>query len=151
DVRHGPAAGALMARLQDDAPRVRFFATEALGRLAHRPAVPAILAMLEANNDAAVYLRHAGTLALARSGDVESVAALAGHPSRALRIAGVVVLRRLKRPEVARFLADTDLFVVTEAARAINDDGGIPAALPALAEMLDGWRRGSEPLMRRII
>ena len=41
--------------------------------------------------------------------------------------------------------------VVTEAARAVNDDGGIEAALPALARALDERRFTREPLLRRAI
>jgi putative heme-binding domain-containing protein len=45
-------------------------------------------------------------------------------------------LRRLQSPEVAAFLADSDPYLVREAALAIND-APINAALPALAAMLD--------------
>ena len=57
----------------------------------------------------------------------------------------------MRHPDVARFLADADEQVVTEAARAINDDGSIEAALPALARALDEKRFTSEPLLRRAI
>jgi hypothetical protein len=40
---------------------------------------------------------------------------------------------------------------VTEAARAINDDGSIEAAVPALARVLDDRRFTAEPLLRRAI
>jgi quinoprotein glucose dehydrogenase len=151
DVRHGAAAGDLVRMLRDQAARPRFFAAEALGRLAHRPAVQPLIAMLEADDDRDVYLRHAGTLALARIGEVDPIAALAAHPSRALRIAAVVTLRRMRSPEVARFLRDADEFVVTEAARAINDDGGIERAMPALARVLDDPRFTNEALIRRAV
>ncbi len=151
DIRHADAADDLVALLRDSAERPRFFAAEALGRLAHRPAVQPLVAMLEANDDRDVYLRHAGTLALARIGDIEPVAALSTHSSRALRIAAVVALRRMRSPDVARFLTDTDEFIVAEAARAINDDGGIGAALPALAAVLGETRFSSAPLIRRAI
>jgi hypothetical protein len=52
---------------------------------------------------------------------------------------------------VARFLSDVDEQVVTEAARAVNDDGAIAAGLPALARLLDERRFTSEPLLRRAI
>ena len=48
-------------------------------------------------------------------------------------------------------VADADEQVATEAARAISDDGGIEAALPALARALDERRFTSEPLLRRAI
>ena len=63
----------------------------------------------------------------------------------------IVALRRLRSPEVARFIGDNDTFIVEEAARAINDDGSIEAALPALARVLEVKRFTSEPLLRRAI
>jgi putative heme-binding domain-containing protein len=151
DVRYAAAADALVPLLKDDAPRARFFAAEALGRIAYHPAVPAIIQMLADNDDKDVYLRQAGVTALARIGDVAPVAALSNHPSRGARLAAVVVLRRLKSPEVARFTDDADEAVATEAARAINDDGGIPAALPALARQLETTKFANTPLVRRAI
>jgi HEAT repeat protein len=144
-------AAALVPLLADAAPRVRFFAAEALGRLRYAPATQALVQMLADNDDRDAYLRHAGSAALASIGDVAAIGALASHPSRGVRLAAVVALRRLHDPGVARFLDDADALVVTEAARAINDDGGIPGALPALARVLD--RRGltNEGLVRRAI
>ena len=124
DVRDGRAAAALLPLLEDSSPRARFFAAEALGRLAYR-AGPGLIKMLADNNDRDLNLRHAGSLALSRIGDASPVAALSSHGSRAVRIAAIVALRRLRHPDVARFLADADEQVVTEAARAINDDGSI--------------------------
>ena len=69
DVRDGRGAGALLPLLADAAPRARFFAAEALGRLAYGPAIPALVQMLADNDDRDVNLRHAGSLALARIGD----------------------------------------------------------------------------------
>ena len=130
---------------------MRFFAAEALGRIAYKPAAAPIVAMLAANDDKDVYLRHAGSLALSRIGDAAALGALSQHPSRGVRIAAIVALRRLRSPEVARFVTDSDDAVVHEAARAINDDGSIEAALPALAGVLDEKRFTSEPLLRRAI
>ena len=93
--------------------------------------------MLEEAGGQDVYLRHAGSLALARLGDAEALIALTGHASGAVRMGAVLALRRMKHEGVSAFLADADEFVVTEAARAINDDGGIPEALPSLAALLD--------------
>ena len=151
DVRDAGAADALVPLLADSSPRVRFFAAQALGRLASRPAVPALVAMLAGNDDRDANLRHAGSLALSRIGDAASVAALSTHPSRAVRIAAIVALRRMRHPDVTRFLGDADEQVVIEAARAINDDGSIEAAVPALARVLDDRRFTAEPLLRRAI
>jgi putative heme-binding domain-containing protein len=150
DLRYGGAASSLVPMLNDASPRVRFFAAEALGRVSHRAAFQPIVAMLAANNDEDAYLRHAGALALSRIGPADAIAALSTNPSRAVRVAAVVALRRLKDPGVARFLADQDEFVVTEAARAINDDGGIQGALPQLAAALDG-KVTNEPFVRRAL
>ena len=45
----------------------------------------------------------------------------------------------------------TDEFVVTEAARAINDDMSIEGALPALGELLNTTKFTNEALIRRCI
>ncbi|MDB4888699.1 MAG: heme-binding protein, partial [Gemmatimonadetes bacterium] len=150
DLRYAPAATALVPQLLDPVPRARFFAAEALGRIKYQPAVAPLVDMLAANNDEDVYLRHAGATALSRIGMSEPLVALTSHPSRGVRLAAVVALRRMRDPGVARFLHDRDELVVTEAARAINDDGGIEGALPALAALLDS-AHGNEALMRRVI
>lgn len=151
DVRASGTAASVLPLLTDTSARVRFFAAEALGRMASTPAVQPIVQMLAANDDVDVYLRHAGSAALAAIGDAASVASLSSHPSRAVRLAAVVALRRLHDASVARFLDDPDELVVVEAARAINDDGGIAAALPALAGLLETTRSTNEALLRRAI
>ncbi len=131
--------------------RVRFFAAEALGQLAEQSAVEPLIGMLEANNDEDVYLRHAGVLALSRIGKTQPIIALSSHPSKALRTAAVLVLRRLENEQIARFLNDSDEYIATEAARAINDDLSITAALPALAAVLKETKPHSEAMLRRAI
>ena len=79
-------------------------------------------------------------LALSRIGDAAALAPLSTHPSKGVRIAAVVALRRLRHADAARFLADADQRSSLEAARAINDDGGIEAALPSLARLLEAKR-----------
>lgn len=151
NVRYEGAGDVLISLLKDPLPRVRFFAAEALGRTRHQAAVQPLLDMLEANDDADLYLRHAGALALARIGQPEPLTALATHPSRSLRIAAVVALRRMRHVGVSSFLHDPDEWVVTEAARAINDDLSIPEALPALARLLEETPSTQEALLRRAI
>lgn len=107
--------------------------------------------MIAENNDKDLYLRHTGVLALSRIGEVEPIAALADSDNRCLRIAAVMVLRRLQNPKISIFLSDPDEYIVTEAARAINDDWSIEEALPALAATLSEERFTSEPLLRRAI
>jgi len=151
DVRYARAAEALVPLLADESNRVRFFAAEALGKLEHAPAFDGIIAMLAGNDSADVYLRHAGSVALSRVAEPRAIAALADHPSERVRIAAVVALRRLRDASVATFLDDASESVVTEAARAINDDGGVAGALPDLAALLGTTPFDNEPLTRRVI
>ncbi|MDO3386755.1 HEAT repeat domain-containing protein [Gilvimarinus sp. SDUM040013] len=151
DAKYSEAIDALVGNLQHANARVRFFATEALGRIANDKATAPIIDMLLANNDEDVYLRQAGAIALARIGNESALANLADHESEALRVAAVVALRRLASPELARFLEDSSQFVVTNAARAINDDLFVQAALPALAELLGATPFQNEELIRRVI
>ncbi|MEP5545956.1 DUF7133 domain-containing protein [Maribacter dokdonensis] len=151
DVRYGKAADSLIALTTHQNDRVKFYAAQALGRLKHENAIDPLLAMIEANNDQDLYLRHAAVLALARIGKAEPILALANNENRSLRIAAVLVLRKLQDPRISIFLSDEDEYIVTEAARAINDDLSIEAALPALAATLNNEKFTSEPLLRRAI
>lgn len=151
DVRYAEAGPELIALLKDENPRVKFFAAEALGRTAHAPAVDALIELLQTNNDADEYIRHATALALARIGQAERLVALSSHPSKAVRLGAVLALRRLQHAGIAAFLNDVDEFIVTEVARAINDDKSIPDALPALGNLLTTTTFKNEPLIRRAI
>ncbi|MEX1135450.1 MAG: HEAT repeat domain-containing protein [Balneolales bacterium] len=151
DVRYEPAGELIIPLLRDDKPRVRFFAAEALGRIGYHQAIQPIVEMLEDNDDNDIYLRHAGAIALSRFNDAESIISLADHPSRAVRIAAVVALKRMENPGVKRFLQDEDEYIVTNSARAISDDAFLEEAFPDLARMLDQDRFVNEPLIRRAI
>ncbi len=151
DIRFDAAAANILPLLKDSSSRVRFFSAEALGRMAYKPAIQPIIEMLRQNNDEDAYLRHAGSLALSRIGIAAPVVSLSKDSSRALRIAAVVCLRRMSDPGIAVFLNDKDEFVVTEAARAINDDLSINAALPALGDVLNTTVFTNEALIRRSI
>ena len=142
---------AIIPFLQHQNARLRFYAAEALGQLKHTAAVEPLINMLKTNNDDDNYIRHAGVLALSRIGKVEPIVALANNPNKALRTAAVLVLRRMKNEQIALFLNDKDEYIVTEAARGINDDLSIPSALPALAAILKEKRFTAEPLIRRAI
>ncbi|NDV16664.1 c-type cytochrome [Muricauda sp. TY007] len=151
DVRHSEGSDKMIALLDSENPRVQFFAAQALGRIKVENAVQPLLDMLAENADEDVYLRHVGVLALSRIGKYQPLVELANSENRSLKIASVLTLRRMKRPEVAIFLRDSDEFIVTEAARAINDDKGIKEALADLAALLENPKFSSEPLMRRVI
>ena len=151
DNKYKNAAKAIIPSLASSSARVQFFAAQALGRMEEAEAVKPLLKLVEMNRDQDVYIRHAAVLALSRIGQVEPIVALATSSNRSLRIAAVLVLRRLKNPAIEQFLYDSDEYIVTEAARAIHDDESIPAALPALAKTLTVNKWTSEPLIRRAI
>ena len=151
DIKYKEAGNKLIPLLKDSYSRARFFAAEALGRIEYEPAINALIELLRNNNDEDALLRHAGSLALARIGKAEPIINLSKDPSRAVRIAAVVALRRMSHPGIANFLNDRDEFIVTEAARAINDDLSIKDALPALGNLLKTTGFKNEALIRRCI
>ncbi|MGR3809957.1 DUF7133 domain-containing protein [Jiulongibacter sp. NS-SX5] len=151
DVRYAAAGDALTSLLNSTHARVRFYAAQALGRIEHKGAVNALISMIKENNDADLYIRHAGVLALSRIGEKEAVYSLVNSPSKALRTAAVLVLRKWHDAKLADFLKDKDMYVVAEAARAINDDWSVPEALPALANVLNNASVSSEVILRRAI
>ena len=141
----------LIAQLGDESARARLYAAEALGKLKARSAFDGLVALLDKTGESDPHLRHATTLALARLGDAEALAALASSPSEDVRVGAVVALRQLSAPSVAVFLGDTSERVATEAARAIHDDASIQKALPALAAALKTTTFTGEPFLRRAI
>jgi HEAT repeat protein len=151
DMKYKEAAAKIVPLLKDSYSRARFFAAEALGRMEYEPAINPIIDLLRANSDEDAYIRHAGCLALARIGKAAPIISLANDSSRALRIAAVVTLRRMSNAGITHFLNDADEFVVTEAARAINDDLSITDALPALGNLLKTTPFTNEALIRRCI
>lgn len=118
----------------DSSDRVRMFASIAAGRLGAISSIPAILKMLEGNQD--VYLRSAGSYALSLLLDAKGLAALKDHKDPSVRMAAVVALRRLKAPELAVFLDDADQAIADEAVRSINDLN-IVEVRPLVAKQLD--------------
>ena len=151
DVRYVGANQKLISLLTNQHPRVQFFATEALGRIGDANAVLPILNQVKINNDEDIWLRAAAMIALGRIGQVAPLVALTASEFLPLRTAAVVALRRMEHPDIAKFLNDSDEYIVTEAARGINDDFSIPAALPDLARVLKVERFQSEALLRRAI
>lgn len=151
DLRYDAAADTLISLTTHVNDRVKFYAAQALGRLKYEKAIDPLLNMIVANNDKDVYLRHAAVLALSRIGKAEPILALANNDDRSLRIAAVLILRKLQDPNISVFLSDKDEYIVTETARAINDDLSIVDALPALAAILENKSYTAEPLLRRAI
>ncbi len=159
DVKYKKERVALIPLLKDPSDRVKFFAAEAIGRTNCQEGRLPLLDMLEANDDKDLYLRHAGSYAIMELGladplietEEHPLLQLHTHPSRALRIAAVITLRKLQHWAIERYLDDEDEFIVTEAARAINDDLSIEDALPALANLLATTSFTNEALIRRAI
>src|SRR5690606_604867 len=87
----------------------------------------------------------------ARINKAEPIIALAQHASPAVRLGAALALRRMAHPGIASFLDDQIEYIVTEAARAINDDYSIEAALPALGALLTKTSFSNEALIRRAI
>lgn len=134
EARRHQARPRLVAALRDPSPRVQFHAALALKRVGTADDVPAILDYLRGERDA--YQRHGAVIALAGIGDVKALEAAATEASVNVRLGALLALRRLERPEVARFLKDSDPPVVLEAARAIYDTP-IVGALTELTRVLD--------------
>lgn len=151
DIKYKDAGQHLLALLVDETPRAQFFAAEAIGRVAYAPAVPSLIALLERNQDKDAYIRHAASLALARINQPQELTKLVEHYSKAVRLGAVLALRRMEHPGIEVFLGDGDEYIVTEAARAINDDFSIEPALPALGNLLLTTSYTNEPLIRRAI
>ncbi|MGB7393100.1 MAG: HEAT repeat domain-containing protein [Pricia sp.] len=151
DLKYKDAGPKLIPLLQHENPRVQFFAAQALGRIEQESAVQPLLDMIAANDDKDLYLRHAAVLALSRIGKKEPILALSESPDRSLRIAAVLILRKWQDPRIAKFLQDEEEYIVTEAARAINDDWSIEKGLPELAGLLADEKFTSQALLRRSI
>jgi quinoprotein glucose dehydrogenase len=127
----GPRIAAL---LSDPAPRVRFFAAQALRRVGGADQVASVVKALGAKQIPDAFQRHALSTTLGALANPGVIQALAKDPSDGVRLAAVLALRRLADPGVAVFLADKSPAVRLEAARAIYDEP-VPAGLEALATL----------------
>ncbi len=152
--RHLAFGDALIPLLADESQRVRFFAAIALGSLRHRSAAEHIITMLRDNDGRDRQLAHAGVAALELIGDSDLVQKYASDTSMAVRMAVLLVQRRLADDRIIQFLDDAELKIVTEAARAIND---LPmtAGREKLASLAERYQNASGdevvPLLRRIV
>ena len=141
----------LVKALGDESSRVRLKAAMALGKCGSGADVPALFAMLAANDDADAFLRFGGVLGLGEIGDVKQIIEAKTNASAAVRAGAVLALRRLSSPAVAGFLGDSDPRVVREAVRAIHDDRSIPEALPEVAALAASNLPDDEALVRRVL
>lgn len=151
DLEYSSAAKDILPLVSSNEPRVQFFATEALGKMKFEAAFDAIVNLLQENNNEDLYIRHVGSLALARVGNPSDIGDLSQHPSEAVRLGAVIALRRLRDKGIVAFLNDKDEYIIAEAARAINDDFSIEEAIPELGKLLLERDFTSEPLIRRAI
>ncbi|MEI6235916.1 MAG: HEAT repeat domain-containing protein [Planctomycetota bacterium] len=143
------AADGLVKLLKDGSPRVRFHATNALGKIGKRETIPAILQMVREAEDKDPFLRHAAVMALFWINDFEAILNAAKDSSQAVRMVSLLSMRRMERSEVGMFLTDKDATIVLEAARAINDVP-ISGAYSELAALID-QPSYSEPLLKRVL
>lgn len=153
DAGNAIAIPSLTTALADANARVKFFAAQSLGKLKVK-AIDPIFEVLRQNKDADPHLRHACVVALERIGDADAVAAKAKDASASVRLAVVLVQRRLKDERIAAALADPDWFIRAEAARAIHDvpmDDLIPQLAELLPKLGDKPIPDGDPLVRRCI
>jgi len=139
----------LIKLLKDPADRPRFFAAIALGRLNDSKALTPLLNYLgHSGKDS--YHRHAAVMGLTGTTSGSDLTYLFKHESTSFRLGAILALRRQRSPEVAAFLTDPDPLLIAEAASAIHDDLSIPAALPALAALLDNPTHHERTLRRAL-
>jgi quinoprotein glucose dehydrogenase len=105
----------------DPNSRVRYYGVLGLGRLGGTDAVEPVIQALRDNNDADPFLRHAGVMALTWLDDPSALEAAARDSAPAVRLAALLAMRRLQKPEIAMFLYESRPQLVLEAARAIYD------------------------------
>lgn len=142
----------LLKLLTDPSPRVRMQASLATGRQHTPGAFPALVKLAEGLKPGDSILRHAVVTGLTGTATPETLTPLAKHPSAGVRLAACLALGRLASPATADFLTDIDPAIAAEAAWAVHDDYGIPAALPALAAWLDTAPTNSqERALRRAV
>ena len=151
DLKYSAAAEKILPLLGSKAPRVQFFAAEALGKMKYKAAFEPLVNLLQENDNEDLYIRHAASLAISRLAEASAIADLSKHPSEAVRLGAVLALRRLSDSGITAFLKDENEYIVAEAARAINDDFSIEAAIPELGKILNTTNYTSEPLLRRAI
>jgi quinoprotein glucose dehydrogenase len=150
DRRVAAAGEKLVPLLGDASSRVRFHAALALGKIGHKPAFDALIALAADNADKDPIVRHGVVMGLAGVAKPEQLAAKKSDGNVPVKNAAIVALRRLRSPLVAEFLRDADEGVVLEAARAVYDRP-VPEALPALAELVNTITTKNPRVLERAI
>jgi HEAT repeat protein len=111
----------LVRMIGDKSPRIAYFAALNAGRYQRADAIAPLLSLLARNDNKDKYLRHGAVMGLTYIGDRSALIAAAKHESPAARMGVLLAMRRLQMPEIAQFLNDSDVALVVEAARGIND------------------------------
>jgi quinoprotein glucose dehydrogenase len=150
DLKAASAQAVLVKSLTDSEPRVQFFAAQSLGKLKDPKSTPALLALLEANDNKDAYLRFAAAHALAGIGKNAALDAAAKDSSAAVRLGVLLAYRELKDPALGGLLDDADAYVAREAAEAIND-APVEGAYGALAGRLANAPAKDEAYVERAI
>ncbi len=132
DLKFNSSLNMAMSLLNDSDARTRMLAAIAIGKLGHKGQVPALMALVEKNNDQDEYVRHGAVQGMVRLGHADAIYSFANSKSPAVRRAIVLAFRRMQDPRIGEFLKDSDLSIAVEAVQAINDNY-IEGARPALA------------------
>jgi quinoprotein glucose dehydrogenase len=143
----------LGALLKDPSLRVRFQAAITIGKLGTVSQFGPICDLLRDNNNADLFIRHAGIYALEKMAQKGAdISMLKLDESPAVRLATVVALRRLHSDLVSQFVTDTDPAVSDEAVRAIYDNT-LEEERPVAAALLDdlGARKWTPFMLRRLV
>ncbi|HMP28340.1 MAG TPA: HEAT repeat domain-containing protein, partial [Saprospiraceae bacterium] len=151
DPKKPVATQEIITLLNHPSSRVVFHAVEALGRMKVKEAFEPLIEVAQKVSDKDLYIRHALVHSLAQIGETTKLSNLATSSDDGVKMVALLALRRLKSEDVAKFLKDKNIDIVAEAARAINDDGGIKAAMPFLAQLLKSPETVNEVIMRRAI
>lgn len=132
---HGATASGLSRCLFDDDARVQFHAAEAVGKLRPESGYTMLFRLFRKGAESDPTLRHAVVRALAAYGYNDRLSRTTEDDSAFVRRGAVLVLRRLRHPDVGLFLQDPDLAVRLDAARAAHDLD-VPRGLEQLAPLL---------------
>lgn len=145
--------------------RVRTQASITLGKNCYHALIGAFLRDAEADLRMP-WLRHGLVSGLAGTQSAEDLLFFAQKKTGAEAVFATLALARQKSPLLGKLLQHANPEVVTEAARAIHDDEGIPAAAGALAESFGkvdlpfhaarralnaNLRQGDEPALSRLL
>ena len=141
----------LINGLNHENDRVKFFSAIALGNNKIQGASEKIVRLISEQGSKDPYIKHAGSMALSGTMNADEISKLSNNPSKSVKLAAIVAMRRIASPEIRAFLKDDDELILLEAARAIHDDQSIPEALPDLAAVLNRKGLKNEALIRRAL